>query len=272
MSEHRQQIAESDSVRCMTRVLVTGTDRPLGQAVLPRMLRHGFTAVAAIGDVAGEVVALDSSRVIDHDIVVDLDTHSSIKTALADIDALVHTADSRPGANSSIVDAARAMASACAETDTHLIFVSRVGTDVSSLDHRKDLWQAEQIVEATHGLGYTIQRITHTHDAAAALFTQPWLPLPKGAAIQPVAPADVAGRIVGLVHAGPSERVRDYGGPELISFAQLSSIHDQVRGSLPRRVPLPKFGVFAEAINGVHVTINGDRGRITYRHWLTEQT
>lgn len=252
----------------MTRVLVTGTDRPIGKAILPRLVRHGFTPIAAVGEGNGPVMSIDHDLIADGRVDVDLDTHSSIHAALDGVSTLIHTSDVRPGGSHDIPDAVRAMASACADRGVHLILLSRVGADVSSLGHRKKLWQAEQVVEQTEGLGYTIQRITHTHPSIEQLLSGPWLPLPKATPIQPVSPDDVAGRVVGLVQVGPSQRVRDYGGPELMRFAEVAHIHKQIRKDIPRRVPLPKVGVIAEALDGVHVTRTGDRGTETYRQWL----
>lgn len=252
----------------MTRVLVTGTDRPIGRATIPRLARYDCIPVAAVGDAAGAVVAIDHDLVADHQIAVDLDTHSSILGALDGFDALIHTADARPGGSESVTESARAMATACADRNVHLVYVSRVGADASSIDHRQQLWKAEQVIEQTNGLAYTLQRITHTHPSVERLMQGPWLPLPAGTPIQPVSPADVAARVVGLVQAGPSERVRDYGGPELLRFADAAHIYKQVRGSVPRKVPLPKMGVIGEAVNGVHVTQTGDRGNETFREWL----
>lgn len=249
--------------------MVTGTDRPLGKAILPRLIRHDLAPVAAVGDAAGSVVAIDQELVSDHQIVVDLDAHSSILNALEGIDAVIHAGDTRPGGSDDIPDSVRALAAACADRGTHLVFLSRVGTDVSSLAHRKQLWQAEQVVERTEGLRYTIQRITHTHPAIESLMQGPWLPLPSGTPIQPVSPSDVAGRAVGLVQVGPSQRVRDYGGPELMRFAEAAHIYKQVRGTIPRKVPVPKIGVIGEAVNGIHVTKTGDRGTQTFRDWLS---
>lgn len=227
-----------------------------------------MTPVAAVGDTAGSVVAIDHDLVADNRISVDLDAHSTILGALDGIDAVIHAADVRPGGSDRIPDSLRALASACADTGTHLVFLSRVGADLSSLAHRKLLWQAEQVVEQTDGLGYTIQRITHTHPAVERLMQGPWLPLPAATPIQPVSPADVAGRAVGLVQVGPSQRVRDYGGPELIRFSEAAHIYKQVRGAIPRKVPMPSVGVIGEALRGVHVTKTGDRGTETFREWL----
>ncbi|MEM7095145.1 MAG: hypothetical protein AAF567_19255 [Actinomycetota bacterium] len=252
----------------MTRVLVTGTDRPVGAAILPRLVRHGLLPVAAVGDPASSITAVDHDVVAGGQIAVDLDVHADISAALDDVATLVHAADVRPGGSEDIPQATRAMASACADRGVHLLFLSRVGADASSLSHRKALWQAEQIVEQTPNLGYTIQRITHTHPGTECLMHGPWLPLPSGTPIQPVAPDDVAGRVVGLVQAGPSERVRDYGGPELMRFADVVHVYKQIRGSAPRRVPIPAVGVMAEAVDGIHVSGSGDRGSITFRTWL----
>jgi len=253
----------------MTRVLVTGTDRPIGKAILPRLVKYGLTPVAAVGDAAGPVMPIDHDLIADGQVDVELDTHSSISAALEGISTVIHAADVRPGGSRDIADSMRALASACADRGVHLIFLSRVGTDVSSLSHRKKLWKAEQVVEHTEDLPYTIQRITHTHPAIEKLLQGPWLPLPAATPIQPVSPDDVAGRTVGLVQVGPSQRVRDYGGPELMRFADAAHIYKQVHKVLPRKVPLPKVGVISEALAGVHVTRTGDRGTETFRDWLT---
>lgn len=251
--------------------MVTGTDRPVGKAILSRLVRHDLVPVAAVGDAAGAVVAIDHDLIANDEITIDLDAHSSILSALDGIDAVVHSADIRPGGSDDIPDSIRALAAACADRGVHLVFLSRVGADVSSLAHRKSLWQAEQVVEQTEGLGYTIQRVTHTHPATVRLMQGPWLPLPSATPIQPVSPDDVAGRAVGLVQVGPSQRVRDYGGPELMRFSEAAHIYKQVNGSIPRKVPLPSVGVIGEALDGVHVTKTGDRGTETFRHWLTSQ-
>lgn len=253
----------------MTRVLVTGTDRPVGKAVLPRLIKYDLTPVALVGDLSGPVMSIDHDLIADAQVGVELDTHSTIAGAMSGVSAVIHTADARPGGNHDLPDAMRALATACAEHGVHLIMLSRVGTDVSSLSHRKKLWQAEQVVEQTEGLGYTIQRITHTHPAVEKLLQGPWLPLPKATPIQPVSPADVAGRAVGLVQVGPSQRVRDYGGPELFRFADAAHIYKQERKTLPRRIPLPKVRAISEAVEGIHVTKSGDRGSETFRQWLT---
>lgn len=252
----------------MSRVLVTGSDRPVGAALLSRLARHQLVPVAAVGDPAGPVTAIDHDLIADGRLAVDLDAHHSIHAALDKVDALIHAADVRPGGSDDIATSVRAMASACADRGVHMVLVSRVGADLSSLGHRKALWQAERVVEQTPGLDWTIQRVTHTHPAVERLMQGPWLPLPSGTPIQPVSPDDVAGRVVGLVQAGPSKRVRDFGGPELLRFADAVHIYKQVRGSVPRKVPLPAIGVIGEAVQGIHVTQTGDRGRQTFRAWL----
>lgn len=256
------------ALRLMNRVLVTGTDRPVGAAILPRLVRHGLVPVAAVGDAASAITAVDHDLVADGQIAVDLDIHANIAAALDDIAAVIHAVDVRPGGSEDIALTARALASACADKGVHLLLISRVGADSSSLAHRKALWQAEQVLERTEGLDYTIQRVTHTHPATEQLLRGPWLPLPQHTPIQPVSPDDIAGRVVGLVQAGPSQRVRDYGGPELMRFADVVHIYKQVRGSAPRKVPVPSVGVISEAVAGVHVTESGDRGSETFRSWL----
>ena len=79
-------------------------------------------------------------------------------------------------------------------------------------------------------------------------------------------------RIQRVMVVGPSHRVRDYGGPELLKFAEAAHIYKQVRGSIPRKVPLPSFGVIGEAVSGIHVSKTGDRGTETFREWLNSES
>ena len=74
----------------MTRVLVTGTDRPIGKAILPRLVKHGFTPVAGVGDTAGPVMSIDHDLIADGKVDVELDSHSSISTALEGISTMIH--------------------------------------------------------------------------------------------------------------------------------------------------------------------------------------
>ena len=252
----------------MTRVLVTGTDRAIGKAILPRLIKHGLLPVAVVGDVAGSVMCIDHDLIADGQVDAGVGAHTTIGAALDGVSAVIHAADVRPGGTHDIPDAMRALATACVDRDVHLLLLSRVGTDISSISHRKQLWKAEQVVEQTAGLRHTIQRVTHTHPSVEKLLQGPWLPLPQGTPIQPVSPDDIAGRVVGLVQAGPSQRVRDYGGPELMRFADVAHIYKQVRKKLPRKIPLPSFGVISEAVDGVHVSKTGDRGTETFRQWL----
>lgn len=254
----------------MTRVLVTGTDRPIGKAIVPRLVKYDFTPVACVGDMAGPVMSIDHDLTADGHAGVEPDTFSSVGAMLEGVSTVIHSADVRPGGSRDIPDATRALASACADRGVHLIFLSRVGADISSLTHRRQLWKAEQIIEQTDSLGYTIQRITHPHPSIEKLLGQPFLPLPPATPVQPVSPSDIAGRVVGLIQVGPSQRVRDYGGPELMRFTDCAHIYKQARKTAPRKMLLPKIGVISEALAGVHVTKTGDRGTETFRQWLAE--
>lgn len=248
---------------------MTGSGSDTGQALVSRLVRHDMIPVVAVGEPTGALVAVDGAAVADHsEITVDLDTHSSITAALEGIDTVVHAADVRPGRSDDVVESVRAIAGACADRGVHLILLSRVGADASSIGHRKQLWAGEQLVEATKGLGWTIQRVTHPHPSIVDLVDRPVYALPAATPLQPVSPDDIAGRLVGLVHAGASERVRDFAGPELMRFADFVHIQKQVRGDAPRKIPFPRVAVFAEALDGVHVSQTADRGTETFREWL----
>lgn len=253
----------------MQRVLVTGTNNSLGQSVIANLARHDFSPVVVAGELSGQVVAVDAEHAIDR-IAVDLSTFDSLREALGDVSTLIHTADFRPVKGAAILDAARTIASACADSGTHLIYVSRVGVEVSSIKHRKKLLTAEQVIKATPNLGFTIQRITHPHGSLEQMMQARWLSYPPTAPVQSVDERDVADRLVGLTQAGPSGLVQDFGGPELLRFSEAAFIYKQVRNTLPRKVPIPPIGIMKEAIDGAHVCPHGDRGHRTFRNWLEQ--
>lgn len=248
----------------MSRVLVTGAAGELGSLVVERLHRHDHDVVAFVVE-GGRVVPPPGV----HSIVGDIRNEKEVRAALGGVQAVVHAATRPSRANAVDVKGAEVMAKACASAGVHLVYPSIVGADESSLRYHKAKWQAEKVIHDEPGLEWTIQRATQFHSLIASFASAKVLPLPGRSAVQPVAAEDVAGRLVGLVQAGPSGRVRDYGGPELMTFAQAVQIYKHVRGSAGRALPLPRLGPLANAVAGTFVTPDGDRGRMTFRDWLT---
>lgn len=246
----------------MKRVLVTGAETEIGRCLLTRLTQHDVEPVAFLAEPPSEPLGSDYFQVVG-----DVANIDDIGGALVGVESAIHLTPPSSGSRG-VNKSAEVLAEACALRKVHLLYPSLVGADESALPNLKARWKAEKSIVGMPGLGWTIQRSTFTHrQLAASLEGQVW-PLPGSVPVQPVAGDDVAGRLVGLVQAGPSGRVTEYGGPELMTFADAVGIYKQVRGHAPRRIPIPKIGPFKEAVEGLHATPDGDRGRITFRQWL----
>ena len=137
------------------RVVVTGGLDTLGSLVVERLRGGGHEAVPA------------SRRT-----GVDISTGAGLDAALADADAVVHTADThRPWQYGSVTEGGtRRLAQAVAAMDrpAHVVAISIVGCDRSPYAYYRAKTQAEHAIEAA-GIPATVQRATQFHTLVAAI-------------------------------------------------------------------------------------------------------
>src|SRR5436305_7789331 len=91
------------------------------------------------------------------------------------------------------------------------------------------------------GLPFLAVRITHAHIAAHRLQAATKLPLalfPTDLQFQVLDPGEAADRLCEIVAAGPSGRVPDLGGPEVLTGRQLLRIWLKQRGMHRLVIPL----------------------------------
>jgi uncharacterized protein YbjT (DUF2867 family) len=96
----------------------------------------------------------------------------------------------------------------------------------------------------------------------------PMVPLPD-MGVEPVDTTDFADYLVESIGKGPSGRLADFGGPEVLTFAQAFDQWQDIRKHPVRtmRVPLPS--VARDAVTAMSVTGPGSRrGKITWADWL----
>jgi uncharacterized protein YbjT (DUF2867 family) len=96
----------------------------------------------------------------------------------------------------------------------------------------------------------------------------PMVPLPD-MGVEPVDTTDFADYLVESIGKGPSGRLADFGGPEVLTFAQAFDQWQDVRKHPVRtmRVPLPSAA--RDAVTAMSVTGPGSRrGKITWADWL----
>lgn len=259
---------EETSVSAVTRVLVTGAELGLGRALICQLVKARMTPVALTGDICHDPATIERDVHYPCELPCQLDTHDTTTEAAASTEVIIHAAAATARNGQCPFETTVALTEAALETGAHLVLISRVNCDTSSIPHRKRLAEAEALLESTDGLNYSIQRITHTHEDLATILASSTVLLPKVSPIQPVSSSDAAERIVALIQTGPSGRVEDYAGPELMRLKDFAQIYKQVRGHMARFVWAPPFGGVKETKNGIHVTQSGDRGTTTFRDWL----
>ena len=240
-------------------ILVTGGTGRLGRSTVDALRAHGH-----------EVRVL-SRKAGDGHVVGDLTTGEGLAAAVAGVDAVVHLATTR----SRDIEQTRTLLTAIAGTDAHLVFISIVGVDeVPGYAYYRDKVVSEQAIESS-GVAHTIVRVTQFHGFVSEfLDAQRRLPVTfiVPATVQTVHIPEVAERLVELVEAGPSGRVADFAGPEMLTLrehaAQWQEAHGIRRPIWSLRLP----GRFARAVReGKLASGLPGGGRVTFREYLAEQ-
>lgn len=92
---------------------------------------------------------------------------------------------------------------------------------------------------------------------------------------QPVAAREVARALVSLAEQGPSGRVPDLAGPDVLAVPDMAREVSRVRGLGRRVVPVPLPGAAGRAMREGALTAQGDAaatvGVTTFGQWLAEQ-
>jgi uncharacterized protein YbjT (DUF2867 family) len=238
-------------------ILVTGATGTLGVPTVARLRAAGHD-VRALSRSRGPGLATG-----------DLLTGSGIDAAVTGVDTVVHLAT---GLRRKDVVIARTLLDAAHRARVgHLLLVSIVGIDHIPLGYYRDKVEIERLVEES-GVPHTILRSTQFHTLVDQLFTvQRRLPvlLAPSFDVQPIAPSEVAARLVELASGAPAGRVPDIGGPAVRSLPELARVWGEARGArrrvLPARLPGRVFGGYRA---GHNLVPGPPYGRITFEEQL----
>ncbi|SCG55633.1 SDR family oxidoreductase [Micromonospora humi] len=224
------------------RVLVTGATGRLGRVAVPRLRDEGFSLRAVSrrpGAGGGDGDGVEW-------MAADLATGAGLAEAVAGTDAVLHLASS-PNRRTHEIDVlgTRRLTVAAGHAGVrHLVYVSIVGVDRVPLGYYRHKLAAEQVV-AAGPVPWSVLRATQFPGFLAELLAGasrlgPVLGDPAVLA-QPVDPGEVADRLAMLLRAGPSHRVADFGGPEVLRFDEAARSWLAARRSrrplLPVRIP-----------------------------------
>jgi uncharacterized protein YbjT (DUF2867 family) len=216
----------------------------------------------------------------------DLATGEGIADALAGSQTLIHAATLSPAArrgflvpkdlwsSPSEVDrdgTARLLDQAAAAGVGHILYVSIVGIDRPRVPYLRRKLEAEYLIRQSP-IPWSIARATQFHWLLDRMLGKmarlPIVPLPD-LQVEPVDTSDFADYVVESVGNGPAGRLDDFGGPEVLTFAEAFHQWRQIRDGAERtvRVPLPPAATNAAAAMSISDPA-GRHGMITWAEWL----
>lgn len=244
------------------RVLVTGGTGDLGHRLVP-LLRE-----------AGHDVLVGTRRPRNDDEVyyaLDADPDPEL---LSDVDVVVHLASDAFRPDDDAAGAARLWQAGSQAGIEHAIYISIVGVD----EHPFRYYQAKRKAEQSlidSGLPHSILRTTQFHSFVPRLVDEfgarlRLVPVPGGVQAQPIDPEVVARRLAELVDQGPSGRLPDMAGPEVLSLDEIVDEYRRAKGRRWPRLRLPLAGkTVAGFRQGLHLA--GAQAEVagrTYREYL----
>ncbi len=252
----------------MPTVLVTGGTGTLGRQLVPLLAAAGHTPrIMSRRPQPTPQPGIEWAQ-------ADLLTGTGLDDAVRGADAIIHAATSpfRNTQEADVEGTRRLLEAARAAGVPHLYYVSIVGIEKIPLGYYKAKLAAEQAVEQG-GLPFTILRATQFHTLldtmlGSMLRRGPFLFVPGAARFQPIDAAEVARHIVATLANGPSGRLPDIGGPQVLSLRDIARDWTAATHHRLLRIPIPALG-FVRGFVKAHNTCpaNATNG-LTWRDWL----
>lgn len=205
---------------------------------------------------------------------IDIATGEGVEAAVAGVDVVIHAASAPRGdtARTDVGGTGRLLAAAARAGVRHLLYISIVGVDRIPHAYYRHKVAAEKVVQGG-AVPWTILRGTQFHDLMDSWFHGlarfPLAVAPRGWLVQPIHVADFAGEVWRSVAEGPTGRVPDAAGPEVLTWQAMLEAWWRARGR-PRRVfPLPVPGRLSSALRAGAATAPRDAvGTLTWAQWL----
>jgi uncharacterized protein YbjT (DUF2867 family) len=206
----------------------------------------------------------------------DLASGAGLHEAVAGVDAILHAASDPRRAEAVDVGGTRHLIKAAhAHSIGHLVFISIVGIDEIPYSYYRRKLEAEEVIRSS-GLPHSILRATQFHSLVDMLIRVAarvplLMPLPTDFKFQSVAESDVAARMVRQLEEGPKGRLRDFGGPQVLTLGEMAETWMKLRAVRKRLVHLPLPGAVAAAFRaGKNTTPDGTHGKIPWSEWLAQ--
>lgn len=257
----------------MTATLVTGGTGGLGSALVKRLVKkdHAVRIMSRRAAPASGGLMTEWAR-------ASLETGEGLAAAVDGIECVAHCASS-PFRNTreADVEGTRRLLDACkAAGVNHFLYISIVGIDKVPTGYYKAKLAAEQVIEAAD-VPYTILRATQFHTLIDRFLSDAMLRFPIGAVpgsfkFQTISTGEVADRMAELVDAGPSGRVPDIGGPEVLKAGDMARAWVKASGKRKIILPMPAFGKIASGFKqALNCCPDNKYGKITWQQYLDKR-
>ena len=152
----------------------------------------------------------------------------------------------------------------------HFAYVSIVGVDQPVGPYLRLKHTAEELVSVAD-VPWSIMRATQFHWLLDRMLGKasrmPVLPLPTSLPTQPVDAGDFARYVVECLAEGPGRQREDFGGPEVLTFAQVVEQWQRARGRSRRVVAVPAPRRLTRIATQITCP-QGRRGQTTWSEWL----
>ena len=164
-----------------------------------------------------------------------METGDGLVEAVKGTDLVVHAATGGGTRAKADVPGTRNLLAACKEAGTpHFFYISIVGIEKIPLGYYKAKLECERLIEES-GVPWSNLRATQFHalmDGFLQMFSRvPFvLPAPKAFKFQPIDTGEVADRMVEDAAKGPSGRLPDIGGPEVMTFGEIAKAWQRAVG------------------------------------------
>ena len=252
----------------MATVLVTGGTGMLGSRLVPVLLARGHEVRVLSRHLterrlpAGATAAVGNVR-----------TAAGLDEAVADVDAIIHAATSpqRRAKATEVKGTAHMLEAAANAGVSNFIYVSIAGVDRHRFPYYRAKWEAEQLVEAAT-VGWTIQRATQFHGLLDKFLSLRAFPATRNMAFQPIDVDEVSRSLADRIDEGPSGRVADLGGPEVLTLRELRNIRREITGRGSALVPAPAVGFLRDFDDGHQLAPEHRFGTVTWPDWLSRPT
>ncbi|XXM70737.1 SDR family oxidoreductase [Lysinibacillus sphaericus] len=220
------------------KILVTGGTGVLGGSFAALANENGYEVVLASRN---KPISSQSEWTY-----LNLETGEGLSDALSGVEVVFHAATS-PAKNTEKVDilGTSLLLEECKKRGVkHFVYPSIVGIDDIPMKYYRAKRSAEDMI-MNSGISYTIMRVTQFHNLLDKLISIlvkfPICVLPSNLKFQTVDVEEVSEKFIQIVRKGPSGRVDDFGGPEILTLKEMYLTWKGQNQKNRILIPLPYF-------------------------------